>query len=91
MSKKEKKPVRIRFKFNKETGQIEDFIIDDNAPEASESQHDKIAGLIASQLGVNPMIEDAGPRHTVAKQGEKVETQPESKEKDSDKGQTLEN
>jgi hypothetical protein len=58
---KKRPPVRIRFKYNVDTGEIEEFIIDDNAPTASEEYHDKIAESIASQLGHEPDIIDAGP------------------------------
>ncbi len=54
-------PVRIHFKYNIDTGDIEEFIIDDNAPAASEDYHDKIAEAIASRLGHEPDISDAGP------------------------------
>ncbi|MDM8515098.1 hypothetical protein QUF76_02775 [Desulfobacterales bacterium HSG16] len=52
--------VRIKFKFNMDTGEIEEFIIDDNSPEASEAYHNEIARAIASRLGNRPEIEDAG-------------------------------
>lgn len=58
----EKRPrIRIRFKYNKDTGEIEEFIIDDSAPAASEAYHDKVAHTIAGRLARNPEVEDAGP------------------------------
>jgi hypothetical protein len=54
-------PIRIRFKYNVDTGEIEEFIIDDNAATASETYHDKVAHAIARRLGNNPVIDDAGP------------------------------
>ena len=58
----EKRPrVRIRFKYNLDTGEVEEFIIDDNAPAASEAYHDKVAEAISSRLARQPEIEDAGP------------------------------
>ncbi len=53
-------PVRIRFKYNIDTGEIEDFIIDDDAITASEDYHKDIAKDISSLLGRNPKITDAG-------------------------------
>ena len=53
--------VRIRFKYNKDTGEIEEFIIDDQAPAASEEYHDKVAHAIAGRLARDPDVEDAGP------------------------------
>ena len=54
-------PIRIRFRYNVDTGEIEEFIIDDNAAAASEAYHDKVARAIAGWLGHNPVIDDAGP------------------------------
>lgn len=52
--------VRVRFKYNVDTGEIEEFIIDDNAPDRSESYHDQVARAFADPLGRHPEIEDAG-------------------------------
>ncbi len=57
---KKRPRVRIRFKYNTDTGEIEEFIIDDNAPAASEGYHNGVARAIASRLGSQPEIEDAG-------------------------------
>lgn len=54
--------VKIRFRFNYETGRIEDFTIDDQAAGASEEYHDLVAEKIASLLARDPEIFDAGPR-----------------------------
>ena len=61
-------PVRIRFKYNVDTGDIEEFTIDDNAPAASEEYHDKIAEGIACRLGRNIDVMDAGPRQSIIEQ-----------------------
>ncbi len=61
MSAAKKQPVTIRFRYNKESGEIEDLIVDDNTPNASEDFHDQVADLIARQLGARATIEDAGP------------------------------
>jgi hypothetical protein len=52
-------PIRVRLRFNIDTGEIE-FIIDDISPDRSEEYHDKIAHAIASFLDRNPDIRDAG-------------------------------
>lgn len=62
MTEPKRPRIRIRFKYNRETGVIEDFIIDDNAPTASEEYHDQVAQAIAALLGRAPAIADAGPR-----------------------------
>ena len=60
MSEKPRPPIRISFKYNKDTGEIEEFIVDDNAPTASETMHNRVAEAISSRLGRRPEIEDAG-------------------------------
>ncbi len=58
MSTSDRKPVNIRFRYNKVSGEIEDLIVDDNSPAAAESYHDRIADLVARQLGSQPVIYD---------------------------------
>ncbi len=53
-------PIRIRFKYNIDTGEIEDFIIDDNSITASEEYHQDIARQITGLLEKNAEIVDAG-------------------------------
>lgn len=76
-------PVRIHFKYNIDTGDIEEFIIDDNAPAASEDYHDKIAKTIANELGHEPDIIDAGPVRLPQTQPQIKEISPTEKEKDT--------
>lgn len=56
----ERRPITIRFRFNTETGQIEEFLIDDGDRTAPESYHDQIAHMIAGELFRRPQVEDAG-------------------------------
>ncbi len=53
-------PVRVRFRYNLETGEVEEFIIDDNAPEQSEAYHDGVAEILAGRLGRRLEIQNAG-------------------------------
>ena len=60
MSDQSSRPaIRVRFRFNIDTGEI-DFIIDDVSPDRSEEYHDKVARAIASYLDRNSDILDAG-------------------------------
>ena len=52
--------VRVRFKYDTDTGEIVEFIVDDNAPSASEDYHLAVARTVAERLGRNIEIEDAG-------------------------------
>jgi hypothetical protein len=56
----ERKPITIRFRFNQDTGQIEEFLIDDGDRTAPEAYHDRIARAIAGELFRRPEIVDAG-------------------------------
>ena len=56
----ERPPVRIRFKYNVDNGEVE-FIVDDNAASASEEYHEKVTRAVAGLLSRNPEIQDAGP------------------------------
>jgi len=60
--KDKRPPVKIKFRFNLETGAVEEFIIDDNAAGASEGYHDQVALAVADRLARKPQINDAGPR-----------------------------
>ncbi len=60
MTNKKRPRVRVKFKYNTDTGEIEEFIIDDNAPGASENYHNGIARAFTARLSKNAEIEDAG-------------------------------
>ncbi len=57
--------VRITFRFNLETGEVEEFRVDDQAPGANERYHDDIARAVASRMSRNPEILEAPPNPTV--------------------------
>lgn len=56
----DRKPITIRFRFNQDTGQVEQFLIDDGDRAAPEEYHNRIARAIAGRLFRRPQIEDAG-------------------------------
>ena len=56
----ERRPITIRFRFNQDTGQIEQFLIDDGDRTAPEAYHNRVAHAIAGRLFRRPEIEDAG-------------------------------
>ncbi len=88
MSSSKKQPVTIRFRYNKESGEIEDLIIDDNTPNASEDFHDQVADLIARQLGANATIVDAGPIRFESRRASHT-TGDTTKSKASEPGETI--
>ncbi|ACY12832.1 hypothetical protein [Haliangium ochraceum] len=48
---------RVRFRFNKTTGEVEEFLVDDQDRNLPESEHDRIAGEVARMVAVRPHIE----------------------------------
>ena len=78
-------PIRVRFRFNVDTGDLE-LIIDDNSPDRSEEYHDNVADAIASYLIRNPDIEDAGAiRHRLDREWQALIEAHEWKEKEPEK------
>jgi hypothetical protein len=62
--------VRIRLKYNLQTGEVEELLIDDNAPMGTEDYHDEVAQAVARNLVRQPVVEDAGPREALYREGE---------------------
>ncbi len=50
----------MRFKYDTDTGEIVEFIVDDNAPSGSERYHEAVARAVAEKLGKNIEIAGAG-------------------------------
>jgi hypothetical protein len=78
MSKPSRPKVSIRFKYNVDTGEIEEFLVDDNAPERSDEYHDKVARTLAGLVARRAEIEDAGPRHLA--EGDRIAEAPPTPE-----------
>lgn len=55
-------PIKISFQYNVTTGEIEEFLIDDNAANAPDAYHDDVANMLLSHMGIEGDIEDAGSR-----------------------------
>lgn len=68
-------PVKIKFRFNLETGTVEQFVVDDNAAGASEEYHDRVALAVGDLLARKVEVKDAGPRYSLSQ----TETGPSSK------------
>jgi FtsH ternary system domain X3 len=62
-------PTRVRFRFNKVTGEIEEFLVDDQDRRLPEAEHDRIAAEVARMVAVSPGItpmDDASAGSAVA-------------------------
>lgn len=49
-------PTRVRFRFNKATGEIEEFLVDDQDRTLPEAEHDRIAQEVARMVAVDARI-----------------------------------
>jgi FtsH ternary system domain X3 len=49
-------PTRVRFRFNKVTGEVEEFVVDDQDRTLPEAEHDRIAAAVGAVVAVSPRI-----------------------------------
>ena len=49
-------PIHVQFRFNKITGQVEQFVVDDRDRTLTEEEHDRIATDVATAVSRNPAI-----------------------------------
>jgi hypothetical protein len=54
-------PTRVRFRFNKVTGEVEELLVDDQDRRLPEAEHDRIASEVGELLAVDPRIHEAQP------------------------------
>ncbi|ETR70477.1 MAG: hypothetical protein OMM_08785 [Candidatus Magnetoglobus multicellularis str. Araruama] len=51
-------PTHVRFRINKITGEVEEFLVDDQDRTLPEAEHDRIATAVAQTITRNPMIHE---------------------------------
>jgi hypothetical protein len=51
-------PTHVRFRINKITGEVEEFLVDDQDRTLPEAEHDRIATVVAQTITRNPMIHE---------------------------------
>lgn len=49
-------PTLVRFRFNKLTGEVEEFLVDDQDRNLSEAEHDRIAADVGRFVAQNPRV-----------------------------------
>lgn len=54
-------PVRVRFRLNKLSGEVEEFLVDDQDHMLSEAEHDRIAAEIGRVLARRPLLHEVLP------------------------------
>ncbi len=52
-------PVEVRFRFNKVTGEVEEFVIDDGDRTLPEAEHDRTAQEVGREIARRPLIRTA--------------------------------
>ena len=67
-------PTLVRFRFNKRTGEVEEFLVDDQDRNLSEAEHDRIAADVGRFVAQNPRVVEvvgaAAARPAAVTQGE---------------------
>lgn len=54
-------PTHIRFRLNKLTGEVEEFLIDDQDQSLPEAEHDRIATEVGRVVARRPLIHEVHP------------------------------
>ena len=54
-------PTRVRFVMNKVSGEVEEFLIDDQDRNLPEAEHDRLAAAIGGLIARNPALSVAPP------------------------------
>ncbi len=54
-------PTLVRFRFNKATGEVEEFLVDDQDRNLSEAEHDRIAADVGRFLVQSPRVIEVAP------------------------------
>ena len=57
-------PTHVHFRFNKLTGVVEEFLIDDENQHLPEAEHDRIAVEVGRVVARNPLIREVLPGST---------------------------
>nr|VFK60937.1 MAG: hypothetical protein BECKTUN1418D_GA0071000_11396 [Candidatus Kentron sp. TUN] len=75
-------PTQVRFRLNKLSGEVEEFLVDDQDRNLSEAEHDHIATEIARMVTRRPLIHEVLPG--AAPLETRREEQPGERETDED-------
>ncbi|MDI1447250.1 hypothetical protein [Polyangium sp. 6x1] len=54
-------PTLVRFRFNKVTGEVEEFLVDDQDRHLPEAEHDRIAAEVGRFVAAFPRLREVGP------------------------------
>ncbi len=54
-------PTRVRFRFNRRTGEVVELLVDDQDRTLPEAEHDRIAGEVGRVLSRHPVVSEVVP------------------------------
>lgn len=76
--------VQVRFRFNKVTGEVEEFLIDDHesnlSPAEHNRQHDRIANQVGCVIAQHPRIQEISSATVVTQTITEQQTEPSETE-----------
>ena len=61
-------PTLVRFRFNKVTGEVEEFLVDDQDRHLSEAEHDRIAAEVGRFVAAYPRLREVGPEGALVRE-----------------------
>lgn len=67
---------RVRFRFNKATGEVEEFVVDDGDRTLPEAEHDRIAVEVGERIAARPRITEVRPGDAVVERRPMEERDP---------------
>jgi hypothetical protein len=69
-------PTLVRFRFNKATGEVEEFLVDDQDRHLPEAEHDRIATEVGRFVAAYPRVIEVAPEGA-AREARAVREEPE--------------
>ncbi len=75
---------RVRFRFNRLTGEVEEFLVDDQDRSLPEAEHDRIAAEVGRAVSRRPLVTEA-PSGPMQQPVERPAEEPQETERDREK------
>ncbi|MDC3957550.1 hypothetical protein [Polyangium jinanense] len=69
-------PTLVRFRFNKVTGEVEEFLVDDQDRHLPEAEHDRIAAEVGRFVAAFPRLREVGPEGSPLREVEGAREEP---------------
>jgi hypothetical protein len=82
-------PTKVRFRFNATTGEIEEFIVDDQNRSLPEVEHDERARVVGRMIATDPRIVEVEAGSASTRRTEKARDAVPPTEKDAEEDEVL--